>query len=166
MSSTTSWQVMWSCDSAIEVPFQRDPDLGARAVKEYPLVALGYVERLAGLLGAAARDVAHRDHRALGVRQRLDRGLGDVDGLAPQQPLLGPRAPISRVGVPVSGERLARRAEPLGLDGRFVFARGCQRRERHAARLAAAAGQSGVDEDLQDPGLERRPALEPVEALQ
>src|SRR3954453_10584594 len=103
---------MWSCDSAIEMPFQRGPDVGARAVEEYPLVALGHVERVADLLGAAAGDVAHRDHRALGVRQGLDRRLGDVDRLSPQQALLGPRAPVAGIAVPVTGERFARRAEP------------------------------------------------------
>src|SRR5215211_8048357 len=155
---------MWSCEcnSVIEVPFERGPDLGARAVKEYPLVALRDVERLADLLGAAARDVAHRDHRPLRFRQRLDRRLGDVDRLASQQSLLGPRAPVAGVAVPVPGEGLARRAETLGLDGRLVLARGPQGRERHAARFAAALGQGGVDENLQDPGLERGAALEPV----
>ena len=41
-----------------------------------------------------------------------------------------------------------------------------ERGERHAARLALAAGARAVGDDPQDPGLQRRAALEAVEALQ
>jgi hypothetical protein len=38
---------------------------------------------VADLLGAAARDVAHRDHRPLRVRELGDRAPDDVEGSRP-----------------------------------------------------------------------------------
>src|SRR5215210_8832662 len=105
---------MCSC-SAIKVPLERAADLGAGAVQEHALVALGDVERLADLPRVAALDVAHRDDDALRRRKLVDGGQHDVECLSVGEGLVGESMPRAGVGPPMAGEGIVGATEALGL---------------------------------------------------
>jgi hypothetical protein len=54
---------------------ERSAHAPARAVKQHALIAAAQAERVAHLIGAQARDVAHRGHAPLRHWQLLDRAL-------------------------------------------------------------------------------------------
>ena len=56
--------------------------------------------------------------------------------------------------------------EAVRVDGRLVVGVAAEAREGHAAALALAPRLGRVREDPEDPGLQRRAALEAVEALE
>ena len=102
----------------------------------HPHGRLAQAERLADFAGALVGDVTHREHRALTIRQLLDRG-GDVAGA-------------------LGGEHAIFRAR---LHGRRIGRRRFDRR-RHRERPAQPAGarlsqiQTPIDEDAGEPHLE------------
>ena len=133
-------------------------------MQQHALVGLGDVERRAHLLGAVALDVAHADDGLLGEWQLGDGAHGDANRLAVLDASWSAAVPVGRERAPAARVRLVRAAEAFGVDGRRVVL-GRQRGERHAARLARAARLGLVDEDREDPRLQRRAALEAVEAV-
>ena len=90
-------------------------------MQQDPLITGGNVEHVADLLGAAAGDVAHRDHRALRIRELLHLTLRDIQGLPAEERILGQGAPVPRIAVPMAGERGARRTEAIRLDRSLPF---------------------------------------------
>src|SRR5215217_4248003 len=157
---------MWSADSAIQVPFECGLDAGAGAVEQHPLIALGDIERPADLLGTAAGDVSHRDHHALRSRKLLDGPHDDIERLAAEQRVVRKRGPVAGIRPPVAREGAALITKPLCLDCGLVVLFARERREWNAPRLALAPADRDVGDDSHDPRLQRRPPLEPIEALQ
>ena len=131
-------------------------------MKKDTLIDLGQLERVTDLVARPALDVAQRDDGSLARRQRLDGALDHLARLGRDQPVLGQlarrRRPSAGIVRMVVGE------EAVGVDRRLGHAGWIvQRRERDAAALSLRAGLRGVDEDPEDPRLERRAALEAVE---
>ena len=94
-------------------------------------------------------------------------GGGDAPaGLVGEQPLLGHVARAARARRPMAGPAVAVAEEAIRLDGRLVVGVAAEAREGHAAALALAPRLGRVREDPEDPGLQRRAALEAVEALE
>ena len=127
--------------------------LRAGTVQEHPLVCLRKLECVTDLLGAPTLDVAEGDHCALRGRQTLDRVSDHPQSLSTEEPLLGPAL---------------RRRSPLPVDEAVGIDRGLEleRRERSRARLPLPACLRPVRDDAEDPRLERRAALEAVDAVQ
>jgi hypothetical protein len=85
------------------------------------LVSFAELERRADLLGAEALGVAHADHRALGGRQRGDRG-DDVERIARVQGLVRQLPPVRGEYLPAPGILVIGTAEAVGVDGRLAVA--------------------------------------------
>src|SRR5918992_3765161 len=130
---------MWSPGSVIEVRLQRGAYLRARAVQQDALVGSRQVERAADLGCAETDDVAHRDHPSLRRGQVNDDPLHDLERLEPDEFVVGLRAPVARIDLPVAGEHLTRGPEALRLDARPGCVRRLERRHGDGARLAPDA---------------------------
>src|SRR6266567_1429060 len=135
-------------------------------MEQDPLVRLGDAEDVTGLPRFEPLHVAHGDHGPLPRREGLD-GAGDhAHGLVRHQPVLGDAVPRPGEAGPASRPRVARREEPVRIDGGLIWPRVEQRGERDAPPLSLAPGDGPVRQDAEDPRLQRRTPLEPVEALQ
>src|SRR3954454_18531960 len=108
-------------------------------MQEDALVCLAELERLADLPGAADLDVAHADHRALGGRERGDRGDDEVERLALVQGLARQLVPVRGEDLPAAGIPVAAPAEAVAVDRGLALALGGERRERHGPRLPDAS---------------------------
>src|SRR3954447_3756663 len=94
------------------------------------LVSFAELERLADLLGAAALDVAHADHRALGGRERGDRGDDEVERLALVQGLVRQLVPVRGEDLPAARILVAGTAKAVRVDRGLALALAGERRER------------------------------------
>ena len=122
--------------SAVEVVLERAraPCDRARCSSTRWLVS-EMLEHVTDLLGAAALDVAQRDHRALRRRQRRDRPIDDRSRVScAEQPLLRDLVPGLRGRRPAAGAAPVRPLEAVGVDRRLVVLR-----RRRATRTAPSA---------------------------
>lgn len=137
-------------------------------MQQHPLIRLGEPKNVTHLGRRPTVDVAQRDDVALLRWQPRDRISDEAERLVREQarlrqalPALGRRSPV--VAPAVIGVEKAVRVNG-GLARRILLVR--KSRERDAASLAGHPLLRAVERDPEEPGLERGPPLEPVEALQ
>src|SRR6185295_1139502 len=116
------------------------------------------------LLGAEALDVAQGEHGPWALGERGDRRAQALARVERREAPLGVVPGAGRRG-PVAGPCVALALEAVRRDRRLALLARPERRERHGAQLADAAGLGLVGQDVEQPGLERRAVLEPVDAV-
>jgi len=112
------------------------------------------------IAGGETGDVAEQDHIAQLRRQLVDRRPDPCEHLPAEQAGLGQALPVVGQRGPASLRVEAIRVDDR-LAARLVAAE--EGGEGQQSRFPPAAGARHVEEDPEDPGLERRPALESVE---
>ena len=131
-------------------------------MQKHALIRLGQLEGITDFLGGEALDVMQRDHRALPGRQAINLSTDHVQRLVGDQHVVRYAGPATGRSRPVSRKALGFSEEPVGRHRRVGVA-DFERRERNAPRLAHAARLGSVDDDAEQPRLERRPPLEAVD---
>ena len=110
-------------------------------MEQHPLIPLADAEHITHLGRAASEHVAQRDHLTLRTRQRVDRGLHDVELLTYDRLLLGIGP---RVGWLLPRPGLAEPAEATRINRGFVVVNNRCGRERDRPLLLHAARAGDV----------------------
>src|SRR5215211_2803806 len=138
---------------------ERGPQPGPAPVQQHALVARRELEHVANLLRAEPLDVAERHDQPLALGQLGQRHAELLARLERAEPALGV--------LPGPGRRrpaLVATEAVLDRERAAVLVLEREAGERQRARLALGAGPRLVDRDAEEPGLDRRAALEAIDA--